>query len=145
VRRLGLAGGFVEPLESTSIHLIMIGVTRLMQLFPFDGFDEALIARYNEQAEDELEKIRDFIILHYKLTERPDSRSGIGAAMHIPDSLATASRCSARRPGLPGARRAVPGRLLAAGHAGPGLKPRGHHHHGPADADRAAAARPSTT
>ncbi len=86
---LGLASGFVEPLESTSIHLIMIGVTRLMQLFPFTGVSETVVARYNQQAVDELEKIRDFIILHYKLTERTDSPFWDRCrTMDVPDSLA---------------------------------------------------------
>ena len=86
---LGLASGFVEPLESTSIHLIMIGVTRLMQLFPFGGVSQAAVDRYNRQADDELEKIRDFIILHYKLTERTDSPFWDRVrTMDIPDSLA---------------------------------------------------------
>jgi tryptophan halogenase len=86
---LGLASGFVEPLESTSIHLIMIGVTRLMQLFPFGGISEAAAARYNQQADDELEKIRDFIILHYKATERADSAFWDRVrTMDAPDSLA---------------------------------------------------------
>lgn len=86
---LGLSSGFVEPLESTSIHLIMIGVTRLMQLFPFGGISQAIIDRYNRQADDELEKIRDFIILHYKVTERTDSAFWDRVrTMDIPDSLA---------------------------------------------------------
>jgi tryptophan halogenase len=86
---LGLASGFVEPLESTSIHLIMIGVTRLMQLFPFTGVSDAVVNRYNQQAVDELEKIRDFIILHYKLTERTDSPFWDRCrTMDVPDSLA---------------------------------------------------------
>jgi tryptophan halogenase len=85
---LGLASGFLEPLESTSIHLIMIGVTRLMQLFPFGGINDAIIGRYNRQADDEIEKIRDFIILHYKLTQRTDSPFWDRCrTMEVPDSL----------------------------------------------------------
>ncbi|WP_066801223.1 tryptophan halogenase family protein [Sphingomonas soli] len=85
----GLSSGFVEPLESTSIHLFMIGVTRLIQLFPFAGLNQPLIDRYNELARGELERIRDFIVLHYKLTERDDSSFWRHCRdMPIPDSLA---------------------------------------------------------
>jgi tryptophan halogenase len=70
---LGLAGGFIEPLESTSIHLMMAAVTRLIEDFPFNGCTDALINRFNEKSRQEFENIRDFIILHYHITERDDS------------------------------------------------------------------------
>jgi len=85
----GLSSGFVEPLESTSIHLFMIGVTRLVQMFPFGGISEAAVARYNELARNELERVRDFIILHYKATERDDSAFWRRCRdMEVPDTLA---------------------------------------------------------
>jgi tryptophan halogenase len=85
---IGLSSGFVEPLESTSIHLFMIGVTRLVQLFPFGGFNEALIDRYNDLSQNELERIRDFIVLHYKATERDDSEFWRYCRdMDVPDTL----------------------------------------------------------
>jgi tryptophan halogenase len=85
---LGLASGFIEPLESTSIHLIMIAVTRLLQSFPFNGFDEALIDRYNQLSRTELEGVRDFVILHYCLTERDDSAFWQRCrTMELPESL----------------------------------------------------------
>ncbi len=86
---LGLSSGFVEPLESTSIHLIQVGVTRLIKMFPFSGDFEALSSRYNEQARVEFERVRDFIILHYKLTERDETSFWRACRdMEIPDSLA---------------------------------------------------------
>ena len=69
---LSLASGFVEPLESTSIHLIMIALTRLIQLLPAGGISPAAVSRYNEQARREMEAVRDFIVLHYHLNERPE-------------------------------------------------------------------------
>src|SRR5205085_12688330 len=86
---LGLSLGFVEPLESTSMHLIMIAVTRLLQVFPHRGVSSAVAERFNAQAAREIAGIRDFIVLHYRLNERDDSDFWRGCrAMTIPDSLA---------------------------------------------------------
>ena len=86
---IGLSSGFLEPLESTSIHLIQVGAMRLMQLFPFGGNFEALAARYNDQTHTDIERIRDFLVLHYKLTERDDAPFWRAARdMDIPDTLA---------------------------------------------------------
>ena len=70
---LGLSSGFVEPLESTSIHLFMTGVTRLIQQFPFGPISDAQRDRFNRMAQAEAEDVRDFVILHYKLTGRGDT------------------------------------------------------------------------
>ena len=85
---LGLANGFIEPLESTSIHLMMTAVTRLIQDFPFDGCHDALVRRFNEKSRQEFENIRDFVILHYHVSQREDSEFWVhNRAMDIPDSL----------------------------------------------------------
>ncbi|SET38534.1 tryptophan halogenase family protein [Thalassotalea agarivorans] len=70
---IGLSSGFIEPLESTSIHLFQRGIIRLMQLFPYDGINEADVDEFNQQTMTEIYNVRDFIILHYHLTERTDS------------------------------------------------------------------------
>lgn len=86
---MGLSSGFVEPLESTSIHLIMVAVTRLMQLFPFNGVTEVLADRYNALSRAELEGIRDFIILHYHLNAREGEPFWDACrALDLPDTLA---------------------------------------------------------
>lgn len=69
---IGLSSGFLEPLESTSIHLIQRGLTRLIQMFPADGICQSDIDEYNDQTRKAIEPIRDFIILHYHVTNRND-------------------------------------------------------------------------
>jgi tryptophan 7-halogenase len=73
VLALGLASGFMEPLESTSIHLVQSGLSRFMQLFPTAAFDQADIDQYNNETYDEWLLIRDFLVLHYHLNTRTDS------------------------------------------------------------------------
>ena len=86
---IGLSGGFMEPLESTSIHLIQRAVLRLIRMMPKDGISERDVAEFNDQQMQDMLQIRDFLILHYKATERRDSAFWRQCAdMPIPDSLA---------------------------------------------------------
>ncbi|MBX2849621.1 MAG: tryptophan 7-halogenase [Acidiferrobacterales bacterium] len=85
---VGLSSGFIEPLESTSIHLIQRSVTRLVQMFPHNGIVQSDIKEFNHQMATEIDNIRDFIVLHYYVTNRRDSEFWRHCAnMEIPDSL----------------------------------------------------------
>jgi tryptophan halogenase len=85
---MGLAAGFLEPLESTSIHLVQTAVARLMTNFPDKHFNQADINYYNQRTHLEYEQVRDFLILHYKATKRTDSAFwNYCRTMPIPKSL----------------------------------------------------------
>ena len=85
---LGLSSGFLEPLESTSIHLIQTGIHRLLAMFPSTGFSQPDIDEFNLQARTEYEDVRDFIIAHYKVTRRAGEPFWDHVrTMEVPDSL----------------------------------------------------------
>jgi tryptophan halogenase len=86
---VGLSGGFMEPLESTAIHLIQRAVLRLIRMMPLREISERDIAEFNEQQFADMLQIRDFLVLHYKLTDRRDSAFWRHcASMGVPDTLA---------------------------------------------------------
>ena len=85
---IGLSSGFIEPLESTSIQLIQSGILRLINLWPDRGFARSTVAEFNTQTDFDVERIRDFIIAHYKVSRRDDSAMWRYCRdMDVPDSL----------------------------------------------------------
>lgn len=85
---IGLAAGFLEPLESTSIHLIQLAITKLIDLLPLDGWDPLDAAEFNRSMAVEYERVRDFLILHYCATERTDTAFWNHCrTMSLPESL----------------------------------------------------------
>lgn len=85
---IGLSSGFLEPLESTSIHLIQSGIVRLLRMFPYHGIDPTEVHNYNKETVFEIEHIRNFIIMHYHITDREDSEFWRYCKnMSVPESL----------------------------------------------------------
>lgn len=85
---IGLSSGFLEPLESTSIHLVQVAIAKLLAMFPKEGLNERLINRFNNEMAFDYNDVKDFLIAHYKVTEREDTPFWRYVKhMEIPDSL----------------------------------------------------------
>ncbi|NQZ83735.1 MAG: tryptophan 7-halogenase [Colwellia sp.] len=85
---IGLSSGFIEPLESTGIHLFQKAIVRLMLMFPSQGIKQSVVNEFNKQSREEIDNIKDFIILHYHLTDRKDTPFWRYCRnMDIPDTL----------------------------------------------------------
>jgi len=86
---LGLSSGFLEPLESTSIHLIHVAIMKLLHLFPHRQVNPSIVDQFNREMDSNYDHIRNFLIAHYKVTERADTPFWQHCReMSIPDSLA---------------------------------------------------------
>lgn len=126
---LGLSSGFLEPLESTSIHLVQAGLFKFLDFFPDRDPDPELVDRYNLEMSFQYETVRDFIIAHYKVTERDDTPYwNYCRTMSIPDSLAAKLELFERR----GEARPRQGDLFSevswfAILYGQGIEPQGYH------------------
>src|SRR5262249_22342042 len=86
---VGLSSGFLEPLESTSIHLGQVAISKILANFPRAGYNQRLVDRFNDEMHFEYDNVKDFIIAHYKITERDDTPFWrFCKNMEIPETLA---------------------------------------------------------
>ena len=126
---VGLSSGFLEPLESTSIHLIQVAIMKLLEFFPMREVNPVLIDMYNREMDQLYDHVRDFIIAHYKVTDRDDTPYWRYCRnMTVPDSLAAKLELFRER----GEARMLPGDLFSetswfAVLYGQGLIPRSYH------------------
>ena len=85
---IGLSAGFLEPLKSTSIHLIQSGIAKLLSLFPDKDCDPVTAEQFNRVFTQDVEVVKDFLVLHYHATERPGALWDHCREMALPDELA---------------------------------------------------------